>query len=106
MVFVWPAVAIAVVGILGGVTVSVVRGLRAWRDVKRFSGAVGDRVGEIEKATAEIETHLSRADESSGRLTVALENLRRSRAQLDVLLGALKEARVTVERELPFLDAL
>jgi len=102
-IYVWPALAVALVGVVGGLAVAAVRALRAYRDAKRLARTVGERVGEITSATEEIEVHLSRAAESSERLTAALESLRRSRAQLQVLLDAIRESRVAVRRAVPFL---
>ena len=103
MIYVWPALAVALVGIVGGIAVAGLRGLRSWRDFKRFGRSLGDRAGEIETSASEIEVHLTKAGEASDRLSVALRDLRRSRAELDVLRAAIAEARTSVERAVPFL---
>jgi hypothetical protein len=100
---VWPALAIAVIGLFGGATAAIVRGLRSWRRFKGFLRAVGDKLAEVSAKTEEIETHLTRAGEGSERLSAAVERLRRSRARLEVQLAAVREARAAVEREIPFL---
>src|SRR5262245_60083069 len=105
MVFVWPALAVALLGIVAGIAIAVLRGLKTWRDVKHLGSSVGERTEAIARSTAEIEVHLTRAGESSERLTAALESLRRSRAELDVLIAALRESRTTVERTMPFLGS-
>ena len=105
MIAVWIALGIAVAGIAAGVAVALVRGLRLWREFKALGRTVGERLDGISRSTREIETHLSRAAESSERLSGSLERLRRSRAVLDVQLSALREARDTVGRAVPFLGA-
>jgi len=103
MTAVWPALAIAVVGIVAGLIVAIVRGLRIWREFKATGGKLGDRLEEISRAAEEIDTHLSRAADGSERLAGALERLRRSRARLDVQLAAVREARDALERAVPYL---
>ena len=103
MLVVWPALAVALAGLFGGVALAFVRGRRTWRDFKGLGKTVGDRLDEISKASEGIETHLSRAGESSERLSASLERLRQARARLDVQLAAVREARTLVERAVPFL---
>ena len=103
MLAVWPALAIAVGGPVCGLALAFVRGRRAWRGFKSLGATVGDRVAEIASSTAEIETHLTRAGEGAERVSAALERLRRSRARLEVLQAALREARASMERAVPFL---
>jgi uncharacterized membrane-anchored protein YhcB (DUF1043 family) len=100
---VWPALGIAVVGIVAGLVVVALRALRAWRAFKGTKRALGERLDAIAHSTGEIETHISRAAEGSERLTEALGQLRSSRARLNVQLSALREARAAVGRVLPFL---
>ena len=66
MVAVWPALAIALLGLFGGLVLAFVRGRRAWRALKLLGGTVGEHLDEVAKATAEIETHLTRASEGAG----------------------------------------
>jgi hypothetical protein len=103
MLAVWPALGVAVAGVVGGIVVAFVRGRQAWRGFKSLGSAVGKGLDDIGSSAAEIETHLTRAGEGSERLSAALERLRSSRARLDVLLSALREARTAVERAVPFL---
>jgi hypothetical protein len=99
---VWPALAVAVAGLVGGIVLAFVRGRRAWRRFKALGSAVGTGLEDVTAKSGEIETHLTRAGEGSERLSTALERLRRSRARLDVLLGAYREARDAMERAVPF----
>ena len=103
MLVVWPALAVALAGLFGGAAVAFTRGRRTWRSFKGLGKTVGDRLDEITKASEEIETHLSRAGESSEHLSSSLERLHRSRARLGVQLAALREARTVLERAVPFL---
>ena len=103
MLAVWPALVVALVGLLGGLALAFVRGRRAWRRFKTLGTTAGKGLDEIAVASAEIETHLTRAGEGSERLSAALERLRRSRARLDVLLSAVREARGALARTVPFL---
>src|SRR5581483_8234218 len=103
MLAVWPALGIAVAGLVGGLAVAAVRGLRAWRRLKATRRTLGEKVGEITAATAEIERHLANAEASSQRLADALARLRRSRARLDVQLQAVREAQDSLGRAVPFL---
>jgi uncharacterized membrane-anchored protein YhcB (DUF1043 family) len=102
VIAVWIALGVAVAGIVAGLVAAVVRGFRAWRRFRTVSRMVSVRLDAITHSADEIETHLSRAAESSERLTAALDGLRRSRAVLDVQLGALREARDAVTRAVPF----
>ena len=103
MLLFWLTLGIALAGLVAGLAYAVVRGLRAWRDVKATGSRISGQLEEVARATEEIETHLDRASASAARLTVSLERLSRSRAQLDVLRAALDEARATVARAVPFL---
>jgi septal ring factor EnvC (AmiA/AmiB activator) len=103
MIAVWPALAILLAGVLAGLVFALLRGLRMWRAFKATGGRIGDRVGEVSRGAAEIETHLERAADSSERLAAALERLHRSRARLEVQLAAVREARDVIERAVPFL---
>ena|SRR5882672_9191825 len=102
MVFVWPALAIALGGLIVGLVLAFVRGRRTWRGFKALSDDLGERLAIVATASDEIEAHLANANDASERLSTALERLRRSRARLDVQLAAVREARESVEREVPF----
>jgi hypothetical protein len=59
---------------------------------------VSDGVARIEASSARIEEHLSRAAESGMRLDAELAQLRRSRAELNVLTSAIDDVRASVGR--------
>jgi hypothetical protein len=103
MLAVWPALGVAVAGVVGGILYAVIRWRQAWRRFKALGSAVGKGLDDIATSSAEIDSHLTRAGESSERLSAALEKLRLSRARLAVLLSALQEARTALTRTVPFL---
>ena len=103
MLVLWVALGLALAGFASGLVYAVVKGLRAWRDLKATGSRISGQLDEVAQATTEIEKHLDRASASSARLSTALEHLARSRARLDVLRAALNEARATVTRAVPFL---
>jgi hypothetical protein len=102
----WIALAVLLVGILGGIAYAVLRGLALWRQVKRANRTFGAETARIAEASAEIQEHLDRASASSALLTEATARLAVSRAKLDVQLAAIREARQTVRRVLWFLPGV
>ena len=99
----WIALAVLLVGVIGGVVYAVLRGLAMWRRLKRTSGSFSAESARIADATAEIELHMNRAAASGARLEQAMARLTTSRARLDVQLQAIREARHTARRLLWFL---
>jgi hypothetical protein len=81
----------------------VIRGLALWRQFKRTGGAFSDETARIAEVSEQIQTQLDRASASSERLRVVSERLAVSRAQLDVQLQAIREARHAMRRLLWFL---
>ena len=98
----WVALAIWLLLTVAGLTYAVVRAISLWRAFKRTGGALATGLDDIGRSVERIETHLSSAEAAGGRLNGATERLRDSRAELDVLLGAIREARATVSFLLPF----
>jgi hypothetical protein len=78
---------------LVGLFVAVVRAVGLWRQGKRTGGLFGDELALFEERSARTEQLLAEADRASADLRVATERLRASRAQLDVLRGALSDAQ-------------
>ena len=99
----WIALAVLVVGVLGGIAYAVLRGLSMWRQVKRTGREFSAESARIADASAQIQEHLDRSDASGVRLGAAAARLATSRARLDVQLQAIREARYTVRRLLWFL---
>jgi hypothetical protein len=95
---VWLALAVALVATVGAATFAVLRGLEAFRAVKRLGRSVSEGIARIEASTARIEEHLTRASESGSRLDASLGRLRRSRAELNVLTSAIDDVRDSAGR--------
>jgi uncharacterized protein HemX len=76
-----------------GLVVVVVRGLQLWRDGKRSGGAITSELASFEERAARTEQLLAEAERSSQDLQAAAERLRRSRAQLQVLLASVERAQ-------------
>lgn len=71
----------------------VVRGVGAWRQLKRTSKAMGAELDALEARTARTETLLAQAESRSAELEAALGRLRVSRARMQVLQGAIESAQ-------------
>ena len=71
----------------------VVRGIALWRQGKRAGSAFGDELALFEERSARTEQLLAEADRANQDLQAATERLRRSRAQLNVLLASLETAQ-------------
>ena len=89
----WLALAVAIVAVIASSIYVTLKGLEAFRGAKRLNGEVADGLERIERASAEIERHLTLAAESGERLEAELAQLRRSRARLNVLTSAIDEVR-------------
>ena len=76
------------------------------RRVKRTGRAFSVESERIAESSAQIETHMDRADASNARLGDAAARLATSRARLEVQLQAIREARHTMRRLLWFLPGV
>jgi hypothetical protein len=94
----WLALAVAIVAVVASSIYVTLKGLEAFRGVKRLGGTATDEFERIERTTGEIERHLALAAESGSRLEAELAQLRRSRARLNVLTSAIDEVRGSIER--------
>ena len=94
----WLALAFLIVALVCSVAYAVVKGLEAWRAVKRLSRATGEELDRISRASEEIELHLQAATASGTRLDASVTRLSASRARLNVLTTALADARASVGR--------
>lgn len=99
----WIALGVLAFGVVGGLTVAIVRGIRLWRMAKRAGGTIGSELDRISGVAGEIEQQLGRANASATNLAAAAERLRASRARLDVQLAALREARAQLARTFWFV---
>ena len=98
MPILWLTLIFALVVTFAAATYATLKGLEAFRGVKRLGGAVGAELDRISAATEGIERHLTLAAESGTRLEASLARLRSSRARLNVLTSALADARAAVGR--------
>jgi hypothetical protein len=94
----WVTFAAAIVAIVAGTVVAVVRGVRFWRAAKHAGSRFSRELEHIEASAAEIQGHLDAAEAGAEHLSEAADRLRRSRARLDVQLQALREARTVLRR--------
>ena len=78
---------------LAGIVFAVVRGLQLWRHAKRSGGAITGELASFEERAARTERLLDEAERSGEDFQAAAERLRRSRAQLQVLLASLERAK-------------
>jgi hypothetical protein len=91
----WLALAVAVAVVIASTIWTTMKGLEAFRALKRLGGAVTSEVARIEQASGQIERHLALAAESGMRLDAELAQLRRSRARLNVLTSAIDDVRTS-----------
>ncbi len=94
----WLALTNALLLTVGSAIYLTLKGLTAFRDVKRLGREVGSELDRITAATGQIERHLALAAESGSRLEGSLERLRESRARLNVLTSALADVWAAVGR--------
>jgi hypothetical protein len=102
----WLALAAWLVLTATGIAFAVVRGFHLWRTAKRSGAAITAEVETVAQKAEEAEAHLARAEESSARLREATGRLADSRARLEVMLNATREAQAEVEAALPLLALL
>jgi hypothetical protein len=94
----WLALILALALTVAAVTYATLKGLEAFRGVKRLGRAMDSDLERITAATEEIERHLELAAESGTKLEASLIRLRASRARLNVLLAAIADVRAAVGR--------
>ena len=95
---IWLTFAAALVAIVAGVIVAIVRGIRLWRAARHTGSRLSQELTRIEASAAEIQGHLDAAEAGVEHLSETAERLRRSRARLEVQLQALREARTVLRR--------
>jgi hypothetical protein len=81
-----------VLGVVG-LFVVVLRGVALWKQGKRTGKAITGELELLEERSARTEELFAEADRAQADLQAAVERLRVSRAQLQVLLGSLESAR-------------
>ena len=102
----WIALAVLLVGVLGGIVYAALRGISMWRQLKRTGGLLSAESARVADTSAEIQVHLDRASAVGAHLGDATARLASSRARLDVQLQAIREARHTMRRLLWFLPGV
>jgi Tfp pilus assembly protein PilE len=102
----WISLAVLIVAVLAGIAYATLRGIQLYREARRVGDALSVRMERIDRAVRRIERHMAQADAASARLRAAGERLARSRAQLDVQLQAVREARMLIRRVFWFVPGV
>ena len=68
----WIALAVLLVGVVGGIAYAVLRGLSMWRHVKRTSRIFSAETARISDVSGQIQEQLDRSSASGARLVVHL----------------------------------
>jgi len=97
MVF-WIALGILLVAVVGGIAYAATRGWQLYRTAKRSGAVITSEMDRISAVTLEIEGQMANAEAATARLNAATGRLASSRAQLDVQLAAVRQARAQVRR--------
>ncbi|HZG35292.1 MAG TPA: hypothetical protein VEY87_05535 [Gaiellaceae bacterium] len=94
----WLALAFLIVSVVGSIGFAITRGVGTWRALKRLGSGVTDELDAIGRSAAQIESHLQAASVSGTALDASLRRLSASRARLNILTGALADARTASGR--------
>jgi hypothetical protein len=97
-IYVWPALAIALVALFGA---PVVAAMRAWRTLKTFKAVArhaSEVVEEVARSAAQTEERALAATQGAERLANAVTHLQGSLAELQVLKTAADETRTGLGR--------
>jgi hypothetical protein len=105
-VAVWLALAVLLLVLIVAIAFAAIRGFQLYRDVRRGGSTFSAEMGRISDVSLQIEHQLANAEAASGRLQGATARLATSRAQLDVQLGALQEARAQLRRTFWFIPGI
>ena len=103
---VWIALGVLLIAVVGGIAYTVIRGFQLYRDVKRGGAALSTEMERISDVSLQIERQMVNAEAATGRLQGATGRLATSRAQLDIQLAAIREARTQVRRMFWFVPGL
>jgi hypothetical protein len=101
----WIALAFLVVALVASAAVAVVRGLRLWRALSSFSAEAETALDVVMRETAEAEERAASLTAKQERLNRAIDHLKASLAQLQVLRAAAAEANATVSRIRSFVPS-
>ena len=105
MVF-WVALGILLVAVVAGIAYAAIRGWQLYRTAKSSGAAITSEMDRISAVTLEIEQQMAKAEAATARLNAATGRLATSRAQLDVQLAAVRQARAQVRRVFWFVPGI
>jgi hypothetical protein len=94
----WLSLAFVLVVVIVGLITTILRTIHTWRAFRSLKDALGGRLDDILRKTADMEARLAGAGERAARLEEALERLQRSRTRAMVLATAFGEVRASVGR--------
>ena len=92
------ALIISALAVVAALVYLVLHGLELYRAFRDSGSALGDGVLRVSEAAEQTAVKAERAAEDSARMAAAVERLSRSRAQLDVLLTAIRDVRESLGR--------
>jgi hypothetical protein len=95
---VWLALALLVISIIVGTTVTTLKTIRVWRSFRSLRHAVGGALEDILRKAADVENRLATAGDTAARLDGAVARLRRSTTTAGVLATAFGEVRASAGR--------
>ena len=98
LVLVWPALALGLLAVAGGLAFAGTRGLSAYRLGRAVGGELTDGVDRVSRDAEEMATKLEGLADATGRLDEALVRLHASRVRLNVLLEAIGQVRAALAR--------
>ena len=90
------ALVFCLVAVLAGTTFATIRGVHAWRALRRLQRTVGAGLREITRGAGRIDSRLARAGESAAELGLAKAQLDESLARLRVMTAAAGDARAAL----------
>jgi septal ring factor EnvC (AmiA/AmiB activator) len=96
---------VGLAAVIAAAVFCVMRAVQLWRQAKTTGSALGEEAARFEERSARTERVLSEAESASKELEAALERLRRSRAELQVLLDAVERAKARTRWLRAFLPA-
>ena len=102
----WIALAALLVAVVGGIAYASLRGFQLYRNAKRSGSVFTSEMDRISTVTLQIEHQMAKAEAATGRLNASTGRLANSRAQLDVQLSAVREARTQVRRVFWFVPGI
>ena len=97
-IYVWLALVVSGLVVIGTTLFALSRGLAAWRAFRRLRRRVFDGLGDVSRRITGIERRLSTAGETAARLDRARADLQDSLATAAMLAAAFGEARAVVGR--------